>query len=508
MDRSVTQFRHDLRTPLTHFIGYGELLAETEEGAGLMAVILQARELVNRMQSLPDTTFAAEAREAVHRADLLHALDCLPSLPQDCAADIKKMRHAAQRLAALVDGSAEAADPPVRGAEETPGGSEGALLVVDDNADNRDLLRRMLEGQGYSVAAAEGGTECLELLDRRHFDLVLLDVIMPGLSGFDVLSRMRESDSLRGIPVIVISALDESSAAIRCIQMGAEDYLPKPFDSVLLKARIGASLEKKRLRDRLVVQEKLASLGALTAGIAHELKNPLNFITNFASLAREIAGELRIEMLKPEPDRDEITDLLLTLSENLERVENHGKRADSIVRGMLLHSHGQPGRREPANLNALVEEALNLAYHGKRAHDASFNLRIEKDLAVGLAPVPVASQEISRVIVNILDNAFYSTEAKKRTGGPNYAPSIRVITRDAGAEVEIVLEDNGVGIPPEIATKIFDPFFTTKPAGVGTGLGLSISHDVIVQGHGGTLTVESEPGYARFRILLPKAARA
>src|SRR6185437_3236265 len=226
-----------------------------------------------------------------------------------------------------------------------------------------------------------------------------------GLSGFDVLNRIRTSEQWRNIPVIVVSALDESSAAIRCIEMGAEDYLPKPFDPVLLKARIGATLEKKRLRDqemryareleqaleelrqaqdRLVVQEKMASLGALTAGIAHELKNPLNFITNFAALAREAAGELQKELEKAEPDRGEIGYLAGTIAGNVGRIEDHGKRADRIVRGMLLHSRGQAGARELSDINALVEEALNLAYHGIRARDHSFNVNIRRELQPGL----------------------------------------------------------------------------------------------------------------------------
>jgi signal transduction histidine kinase len=328
--------------------------------------------------------------------------------------------------------------------------------------------------------------------------------------------------------VIVISALDENSAAIRCIQMGAEDYLPKPFDVVLLKARIGATLEKKRLRDqevryahdlenalaelhgakdKLVVQEKLASLGALTAGIAHELKNPLNFITNFASLSRETAAELRQELESPAPDSAEIDALFKTLEENLERVESHGKRADRIVRGMLLHSHAQPGRREETDVNAVVEEAMSLAYHGMRAQDSSFNVTIVKDLQSPLPHIMAIPQDLSRVLVNVLNNAFYSTEEKKRLSGPQYAPRIMAATRDTGDAIEIVLEDNGDGIPPHAAEKIFNPFFTTKAAGIGTGLGLSISHEIIVQGHDGTITVESEPGsFARFNIRLPKTA--
>ena len=402
------------------------------------------------------------------------------------------------------------------------------LLVADDDEDNRQLLRRMLERQGYAVTLVSSGQECLNALAADGFDLILLDVLMPGLSGFDVLSRIQEDPHLHTVPVIVISALGESSAAIKCIKMGAEDYLPKPYDPVLLRARIGASLEKKRLRDKearyaldlesalaelhrakdtLVMQEKLASLGALTAGIAHELKNPLNFITNFASISREIAEDIGKELAKPSPDRSELENLLRTLRDNLDRVETHGRRADHIVRGMLLHSHGQPGRRELADINSLLDESLNLAYHGMRAQSPDTRVSIERHLAPNLPLVPVVAQEISRVFVNILNNAFYAIEEKRRDID-GYTGVIIAATIDKANSIEVVLEDNGTGIPEKARSRIFDPFFTTKPAGAGTGLGLSMTYDIVVRAHGGSLTVDTEPGkFTRFRVGLPKTVR-
>jgi signal transduction histidine kinase len=521
------KLRHDLRTPLSHLIGYGEMITdpfgdgsgrdESPEMQDLRALILRARELVPVLETVPEDKLG----EAIVHADLLELVERLaPKLEASYPEDFSKMRQAAGRLESL--------------AESIPRETPPCILVVDDDTDNRQLLRRMLERQGYAVTLAASGPECLDQLEHNRFDLVLLDVIMPGLSGFEVLSHIRENPETRSVPVVVVSALGESSAAIRCLKMGAEDYLPKPFDPVLLKARIGASLEKKRLRDqearyardlenalaelhgakdKLVVQEKLASLGALTAGIAHELKNPLNFITNFSSLSRDLAADLEQEFAKPQPDPAEIHDLLQTLRENLERVEAHGKRADHIVRGMLQHSHGQPGHREPADINSLVEEALNLAYHGMRAQNSSFNVALEKHLAAGLPAIPVIAQDISRVLVNILNNAFYAVEEKRKSGLAAYSPCIRATTRDLGDAIEIVLEDNGPGIPAPIAQKIFDPFFTTKPAGAGTGLGLSISYDIVVRSHGGSLSTETasqtEPGsFARFRVVLPKTVKS
>ncbi len=529
--------RHDLRTPLNHLIGYGEMLLEAMDaneetgGAGaavIREIVARAREQAHALQS---AITVEEARESLKDDRTLNELYVLSgTIGPDYRDDVRRMQQAAERLLSFVAGGPDAGEhaAPPREAAAGEAGSRGTILGVDDNPDNRQLLQRMLEREGYSVTIASSGDECLNLLRARGFDLVLLDVMMTGMNGFDVLKQMRESETWQNIPVIVISALDENSAAIRCIQMGAEDYVPKPFDTVLLRARIGATLEKKRLRDkettyareleqalddlrraqdRLVTQEKLASLGQLTAGIAHELKNPLNFINNFAQLAKEAARDLRAELGKPDPDTGEVAYLLNTIGENVDRIENHGKRADRIVRGMLLHARAQSGPREPADVNALVAEAVNLAYHGRRAHDREFNVDVRMDLDASLPSIPVRTDDISRVLLNVANNAFDAMAEKQKTSGGDYAPRLLAKTRMEGDCVAIEIEDNGNGIPAEAQKKIFDPFFTTKPAGAGTGLGLSISFDV-VRAHDGSFTVESEPGrFARFRIVLPKAAK-
>jgi len=411
---------------------------ESSGTSDLKALIVRARDLVKVLANLPEENLAERTRDAIRRAELPEMVERLaPKLEASYPEDFGKMRQAAARLEVLAEGI-----PP-----ETP----PSLLVVDDNEDNRELLRRMLERQGYTVALAAGGEECLDRLEREQFDIVLLDVMMPGLSGFEVLSRIKENPATKSVPVIVVSALGESSAAIRC------------------------------------------------------LKNPLNFITNFSSLSREIAEDIEREFAKPQPDRAELHALLQTLRENLDRVETHGKRADHIVRGMLQHSHGQPGKRELTDINALVEEALNLAYHGMRAQNSSFHVSIGKSLAPNLPQIPVVAQDISRVLVNILNNAFYAVGEERKSATAGYTPAIRAATLDRGDSIEILLEDNGPGIPPAIAQKIFDPFFTTKPAGEGTGLGLSISYDIVVRTHGGALTSETEEGrLTRFRVVLPK----
>jgi signal transduction histidine kinase len=271
--------------------------------------------------------------------------------------------------------------------------------------------------------------------------------------------------------------------------------------------------ELKAAQANLVHAEKMASLGQLTAGIAHEIKNPLNFVNNFAGLSDELLNELR-EALRPtlsrlEPDvLAEVEDLIAILTGNLSKIAEHGRRADGIVKSMLLHSRGGSGERQNADLNATLEEALNLAYHGARAQDPNFNVALERDLDPNLGPVELVPQDITRVFLNLFGNGFYATAKRQRDAShlSDYRPTLRVTTRDLGDEVEVCIRDNGVGIAAEVRSKLFTPFFTTKPTGEGTGLGLSISYDIVVQQHGGTLTVDSRPGeFTEFVIRLPRA---
>jgi two-component system NtrC family sensor kinase len=264
----------------------------------------------------------------------------------------------------------------------------------------------------------------------------------------------------------------------------------------------------QKAQNRLVQSEKLASLGQLTAGIAHEIKNPLNFVNNFASLSKELVDELR-EVLEPttlDPEtRQEVDEIAGLLKGNLDKVVQHGKRADSIVRNMLLHSRTGTGEHRPVELNALVEESLNLAYHGARAAKPSFNVTLVRDFDPAAGSADVYPQEITRVLLNLMGNGFYATEKRADSAAPGYAPTLTVATRDRGDSVEIRVRDNGTGIPDSVKAKMFDPFFTTKPAGEGTGLGLSLSHDILVKQHGGTVDVATEPGqFTEFTILLPR----
>jgi two-component system, NtrC family, sensor kinase len=256
----------------------------------------------------------------------------------------------------------------------------------------------------------------------------------------------------------------------------------------------------------------MASLGQLTAGIAHEIKNPLNFVKNFAGLSVELLDELKetaapaINALADEK-RAEIDETITMLTGNLEKIAEHGRRADGIVKSMLEHSRGSSGERRSVDLNGLIEEALNLAYHGGRAQDASFNITLERDFAEAMAPIELVPQDITRVCLNLFSNGFYAATKRQREGrDPKFKPTLKVTTRDLGDAVEIRVRDNGTGIPAEIKDKLFQPFFTTKPTGEGTGLGLSISYDIVTQQHGGSITVDSRVGdFTEFTVRLPRA---
>jgi two-component system, NtrC family, sensor kinase len=286
------------------------------------------------------------------------------------------------------------------------------------------------------------------------------------------------------------------------------------FEEVQARTKqLAASLEDLRTaQDRLVQTQKLASLGQLTAGIAHEIKNPLNFVNNFAALSSELTNELS-DILKPVAlpgkVREEVEELTSTLKDNLGRVVQHGKRADSIVKNMLLHSREGSGEHRQVEINAIIDESLNLAYHGARAEKQGFKITLERDFDPAVGVADIYPQEVTRVLLNLISNGFYAATKRAAEAGNSFEPRLKAVTRDLGDKVEIRIRDNGTGILPEIQEKIFNPFFTTKPAGEGTGLGLSMSHDIVVKQHGGTIEVTTEPGlFTEFVIRLPRAMPA
>ena len=262
--------------------------------------------------------------------------------------------------------------------------------------------------------------------------------------------------------------------------------------------------ELRDKQDQLIQAEKMASLGELTAGIAHEIQNPLNFVNNFAEVSTELAQELAEERTRPARDAQLEAELLGDLKQNLRKITQHGQRAASIVRGMLEHSRTSTGERVPTDLNALADEYLRLAYHGLRAKDKTFNATLKTEFAPQLPLVQAAGQDIGRVLLNLFTNAFYAVRQRQLGGEVGYAPTVRVGTQCLGNEVVVQVQDNGTGIAEDVRQKMFQPFFTTKPSGEGTGLGLSLAHDIVTKGHGGALEVESQLGQGTtFTLRLP-----
>jgi two-component system, NtrC family, sensor kinase len=390
--------------------------------------------------------------------------------------------------AALAQYLAEHPATPGRGSMAGRVLSSGKVEAIPDRLEDPEFVVPM-DSHGHAARALLG----VPLLGKG------------GVEGALVLTRIEPGHFTTRQIEIVQTFADQAVIAIENVRL---------FDEVQARTReLAASLDDlRRTQDRLIQSEKLASLGQLTAGIAHEIKNPLNFVNNFSALSRELIDELG-ELLEKAPlergQRQEAGELIGTVASNLDKVVQHGKRADSIVKNMLLHSREGSGERASVNINAMVEEALNLAYHGARAERPGFNVTIAKSLDPGAGAADLYPQEMTRVLLNLISNGFYAT-TKRRQGEADgsYEPTISATTRDLGDSVEIAIRDNGTGIPEEVKAKMFNPFFTTKPAGEGTGLGLSLSHDIVVKQHGGAIEVSTEPGaYTQFRIVLPRESR-
>jgi signal transduction histidine kinase/HAMP domain-containing protein len=367
--------------------------------------------------------------------------------------------------------------------------------------------RALLEGRVIHIADVTADPEYTLAEVQRLGDyrtILSVPMLREGVTiGVLVLMRSEVRPFTEKQIELVTTFADQAAIAIENVRL---------FDSVEARTReLAASLEDLRTtQDRLVQTQKLASLGQLTAGIAHEIKNPLNFVNNFSAVSAELIDELRQALAGANLDtrlRGEIGEIADTLQGNLDKVVQHGKRADAIVKNMLLHSREGSGEHRVVDINALVEETLNLAYHGARAEKQGFTITLERSFYPAAGQADVFPQDVTRALLNLISNGFYAATKLRAEANGGYEPTLAAATKSLGDHVEITIRDNGSGIPPDVKEKMFNPFFTTKPAGEGTGLGLSICHDIIVKQHGGSIEVDTEPGeFTEIRVILPRVA--
>jgi signal transduction histidine kinase len=444
--------------------------------------------------AIENTRLFNETKEALERqtatADILKVIASSPSNVQPVFEAIATRANSlvggfSSTVFRLIDGVAHLmAFTPT-----TPEADEILTSTFPRSANSFAPFRMARDGEVAQVTDTETLTdEILDIARARGFRSMLFAPLMnKGASiGLIVVTRLQPGAFSDHHVQLLRTFADQAVIAIENVRL---------FDEVQARTR-----------------ELSSSLGQLTAGIAHEIKNPLNFVNNFSALSTELIDELN-DLLKANAidgkAREDIDEITHMLKSNLEKVVQHGKRADSIVKNMLLHSREGSGELRQADINAIVEESLNLAYHGARAEKPGFNITLKRDLDPAAGVIELYPQEITRVFLNLISNGFYAATKRKEADEAGFEPTLTATTKDLGSRVEIRIRDNGIGIPPEVKEKIFNPFFTTKPAGEGTGLGLSMSHDIIVKQHGGKIDVETSPGaFTEFVITLPRVAAA
>ena len=498
-------------------------MLKDDELVGQIAIYRQEVRPFSEKQIALLQNFAAQAVIAIENTRLLNELR--NSLQQQTAtADVLKViSRSTFDLQPVFDSMAESAVRLCEAERAYIFRFDGEVLraVASFNAgpENQDWVYRNPIPLGRHSVSARAGLErrTVQVADvqtdpeyhyvARDVDLIRTTLAVPMLKGDELIGtitiyRLEVKPFTENQIALMETFADQAVIAVENVRL---------FEAEQQRTReLAKSLEDLRsAQDRLVQTQKLASLGQLTAGIAHEIKNPLNFVNNFSGVSVELIEELRQALAGTSLDEKthtEIVELTDSLRDNLDKIAQHGKRANSIVKNMLLHSREGSGEHRPVDINSLVEESLNLAYHGARAEKQGFAITIERSFDPTAGEVDVYPQEITRVFLNLISNSFYAaTQRKGQPDSDGYEPTLTASTRYLGDQVEIRIRDNGTGISAEVKEKIFNPFFTTKPTGEGTGLGLSISHDIIVKQHAGTIEVDTQPGeFTEIRIILPR----
>ena len=522
--------------PETHALGQartmlGVPLLRENEPIGVIALARKRVERFSDKQIELVSTFADQAVIAIENVRLFDEVQARTRELAQSVGELRALGEVTQAVNSTVD-LETVLTTIVAKATQLSGTEAGAIYAFDDVV--REFRLQATYGLDDTIVAELkdrhiriGETAISEAAERR-VPIQIPDVQSDPSATLDIIVRagfrallfvpLLGTDQIVGALVVRRKEPGEfPKSTIELLQtFAAQSVLAiqnaRLFESVEARTReLAKSLEELRTtQDRLVQTEKLASLGQLTAGIAHEIKNPLNFVNNFSAVSVELIDELRQALAGAKLNsklRAEISEIADTLQSNLDKVMQHGRRADSIVKNMLLHSREGSGERRPMDVNALVQESLNLAYHGARAEKQNFDIMVEQSLDPAAGKADLFPQEITRVLLNLISNGVYATAKKAQANGEIYKPTLTASTKSLGDRVEIKIRDNGTGIPSDVKDKMFNPFFTTKPAGEGTGLGLSISHDIVVKQHAGSIEIDTQPGeFTEVKIILPRTA--